>query len=210
MSGRTYVVVGSGGSFTAKDARAIALARLSSDRLRIMTVNDAVYPLWMADIAYAGDAQWWRAHRGLPGFAGTKYRIFAPDECPEAVDPLPEYPDVFSYVSSGRNGYDPRVGYIRHGRNGGYQAIHIAAQQGAARIVLVGFDMRGDRWFGSHVKAAVKAGTPPWQTWVKWMLELIAEVEKLGVTVVNTSPSSALRPMTFAQLQDELDAATRR
>jgi hypothetical protein len=54
------------------------------------------------------------------------------------------------YQSTGPTGYDPRPGSLRHGGNSGLSACHIAAQEGAARVVLFGFDLRGSHYFGNH------------------------------------------------------------
>lgn len=182
------------------------MARLASDDLKVMTINDAVYPLWIADIAYASDAGWWRVHRNLPGFQGWKIR---PRLMTRRFDfdknSLDEFPDVYApYTISGVSGFDPRTDYIRSGQNGGYQAVHIAAHLGAREIILVGFDYKGDRWFGKHPSPIRKPGPQIADEWVGWMDGLCAELKNLGIRVVVASPSSALR-LPRVDLETELE-----
>src|SRR5690606_9521612 len=72
--GRPTVIVAGGPSLDLAQVRAVAMAR-AGDRIRVVAVNDAVYPCWFADIAYACDRKWWRYHNGLPGFPGRKLSL---------------------------------------------------------------------------------------------------------------------------------------
>lgn len=87
------------------------------------------------------------------------------------------------------------VGIVGDGGNSGFQAINLAVQFGAARILLVGFDMRVDlgvHWHGRH---GAGLGDPSEMNVSNWRRILDAAAPRfaeLGVEVINCSPISAL------------------
>lgn len=200
-TGRTAVIVANGPSFSARDARAIGMAK---GRVAVMAVSDAVYPCWFADACYASDAEWWAVHQNLPGFAGwkvgLKYR-------PTATGPWRQPEGIDAVESSGVEGFDPDPGRVRNGNNSGYAALHLTAHLGASRIILVGFDMKGDaHWFGTHPKGLRQL--PPanyMQRWVAMFAPLAAALAEREITVLNASPDSALPYFRRASLTEELE-----
>jgi hypothetical protein len=171
------------------------------DLIRVIAINDAVYPCWFADLCYACDARWWRLHRGLPGFRGLKIGL---DET--------EFPDVLTMVNSGVAGFDPDPGSLRSGGNSGYQAVHLTAHFGAARDILVGFDFHGSHWFGEHPPEIQNSGPPysppSFPDRRDRFAEIKPELAARGLTVVNATPGSELGPGIFpmVDLAAELDA----
>lgn len=205
--GLTFVIAATGPSLTIHQARAVAMARASLPDLKVIAVNDAIYPFWFADIAYACDASWWRAHKGLPGFGGWRLRLKHP--CPDTGrdrNPL-DMPGVDTFTSSGNLGFDPRPGFIRHGGNSGYQAVHIAAHLEAERIILLGFDMRSSdkkrHWFGEHLSATRKAPANM-KRWIEVFGGLASELRARHIEVVNASPGSALTAFPLVDLEATL------
>lgn len=130
-SGETVVVVAGGPSLSFSQVRAIAKARLEG-RCRVIAVNDAIFWCWWADWLHACDFKWWSWHiQTVQHFAGIKTTLS--ETTPDAwVDGWLE--------ETGVQGYDPEPGKIRHGSNGGYQAMHLAIDAGASRIVIAGID----------------------------------------------------------------------
>ena len=97
-----------------------------------------------------------------------------------------------------------RIGIVGDGGNSGFQAINLAVQFGAARVLLVDFDMRTD--FGAHWHAKrVGLGDPSEMNVSSWRRILDAEAPRfgeLGVKIINCSPISALTGypvMSFAE-----------
>lgn len=86
-------------------------------------------------------------------------------------------------------------GVIGWGSNGGFQAVNLAVQFGASRIVLVGFDMsleKGTHWHGRH---ASPLNNPKQAAVDKWRIELDAQapvLASMGIEVLNASPHSRL------------------
>lgn len=140
-----------------------------------------------ANILYAGDYQWWMRHDGVPAFTGIKMSM--------SVQSFgSRYPDVIKWRSSGVYGLDTTDGpTIRTGKNSGYQAINVAVKHGATEIILHGYDMQpsGDRhhWHDPHHDG------DPHPNYAKCLTAfetLVEPLRRLGVTVINASPDSAL------------------
>ncbi len=80
--------------------------------------------------------------------------------------------------------------------NSTYAAIHLAAHLGAARIVLLGVDMRygpaGESHFhGGH--GLIHSEATLTELMLPHFEPLVKPLQQRGITVVNASPDSALR-----------------
>lgn len=182
------------GRFTRHTALVFAsgpsLTKLWSDERPIplpsIAVNDAWRIVPSADVLYATDAKWWMHHKGVPKFSGVKVGYEGPGPA-----------GVVWLQGSGRTGYDERLGYVRHQWNSGGAAIHLAAQLGAKRIVLVGFDMRPikgrDHFFGAHPEEIQGRTTSRYDIWIDNLGELAKELRQRKVEVLNATPESALK-----------------
>lgn len=190
------VIVAGGESFSAAQARLIGMAR-ARDRVRVIAVNDAVYPCWFADIAYAADAAWWLHHGDLPGFQGMKLSI----EPNAGYPPMPEFVDFLR--NTGKDGFDTAPDALRTGENGGYQTIHLAAHLGARKMLLVGFDNRGTHWFGRH-PAGVRKDPANFNARYAALKGLAAYLKKAGIEVRNASPGSAIDIFPSVDLATEI------
>lgn len=191
--GATVVCLGGGPSLRPED---VAYCR---GRARVIAVNDAWRLAPWADVLYACDAKWWRWHTGAPGFAGLKVSLEAP-----------EFPGIKRLAQGAERGFDADPGRLATGRNGGYQAIHLAVHLGARRVLLLGYDMRfvdgRSHWFGGH-PVATKAEV--YGRMIPCFESLIAPLAKRGVAVVNCTPDSALRCFPTAPLRRALPADSR-
>lgn len=160
-----------------------------------IAVNDAWKIAPTADILYATDAHWYLHHKGVPKFEGVKVGYGGPGPA-----------GVIWLQGSGPSGFDERLGWVRHGLNSGYVAVHLAAQLGARRIVMVGFDMRPvngkAHWFGDHPKRVSRA--MPFERWITNFGDLAKIMKGRDVEVVNATPGSALKCFPFVSLDDEL------
>jgi alpha-glucuronidase len=87
-------------------------------------------------------------------------------------------------------------GVVGSGGNSGFQAINIAAQFGASRILLIGFDMHaaaGVHWYGHN--GWHNASNPSDYNYIHWRQALTKQSRVLGgmgIDVVNGSQGSAL------------------
>lgn len=186
------MIVAGGESFTTAQARLIGMAR-TRDLIRVIAINDAIYPCWYADILWACDARWWKFHGTFPAFQGRRLSIEDSG-----------FPEVERVKCSGENGFDPVPGSIRSGGNGGYQSLHYAAHLGIKKAILVGFDMGGGHWFGPHPRV-VRKTEPTWARLIEKFDGLAGELRKRKITVVNAAPRSALKAFPSVDLASELE-----
>jgi len=203
--GETVAVLASGPSMSQEVANMVRAARC-----RVIAVNNQAIPTtcdgkvlpalapW-ADMLYAADVKWWMEHavaaRAFPGLKVTVRTV------------LP-FDDVHSLEQSNLAPYDSRPTHVVSGGNSGYQAAHIAAQRGARRILLCGFDMRDvngkKHWFGDHPG---KLNTEQrYSQWVNNFANLAQALKALNVSLINCTPKSALAGMEKLSLEDALNA----
>ena len=174
--GETFVVVAGGP--TAAEAPLPSLR----DRCRVIAVKDAIRLVPWADVLYACDAKWWRHHDGA-GYQGPRF----------SVDPAAaRWATVLR--NTGILGLETDPSGLRTGKNSGYQAINLAVHLGAAKVVLVGFDMKPDargrhHWFGSHPYPTLD---PPHAALREYFHTICQPLKDLGVEAVNATPGSAL------------------
>lgn len=205
--GETVAVLASGPSMSMEVGETVR------GRCRVIAVNNQgiettsavshrVFPAvapW-ADVLYAADAKWWLAYKEQAlKFPGQRVTI-------RSVLPFPE---VLSLEFSTLAPYDPRPTHLVSGGNSGYQAVHLAAQRGAARILLCGFDMRavngGKHWFGDHPHKNL-VSPQRYTTWINNFQRLGVALKALGVEVLNCTPDSALTGFPRAKLKEVFHA----
>lgn len=152
---------------------------------------------WML---YGADHEWWRhpSHRDAMQFDGWRVTIAdGPNQAPAGVHWL---------RNSGIYGFDAQPGYLRTGGNSAYQALHIAIQAGAARVLLCGLDMRGGHWHGAH-PAGLKVTQPEqYARWIERFPALADVAIERGVEVINCTQGSALKCFPAGDLEIELAA----
>lgn len=215
--GSTVVCVGGGPSLTRDDldhvrARTAAGGGTGDGAgrdVRVVCVNDAIKLAPWADAVYAADTSWWRQ-------VGTHVvtdalRVSCQDTEFRQVHVLRYRPGVVletdpRYVAIGKQRGDDGVA---HGGNSGYQAVNLAYHLGAARIVLLGYDMGvGEdgalHWFGRH---PVGLNNPTERALARWALAfngLAPALAAEGVEVVNCSRRTALTCFPRAELEEVL------
>jgi hypothetical protein len=189
--GHTVAVLASGPSMSQAVADKVKAAGVPA-----IVINRTFELAPWAAMLYGADAEFWRQTPAAHQFAGLKVTCS-------------DVPDVHRLKASGSDGFDPKPGFIRTGGNSGYQAVHIAAQAGARRILLCGFDMTGDRgahWHGEHQHPLRETGPGTFERWVKAFPTLVDALSEIGVAVLNATPGSALRCARFVDLEEALDA----
>lgn len=148
-----------------------------------------------AGVLVGNDARWWMNNEAALKFAGVK--VCAQEgSCP--------FRQVKSLRNTGVDGFDPDPACVRTGGNGGYTALHIAAHAGAARVLICGFDMRGEHWHAPH-----PGRNPTRRSFEMWIARFVAVAPTLaarGLEVLNVTPGSALRCFPFADLETVLAA----
>lgn len=154
--GESVIVAASGPSLTTEAARIVRLTRWIKG-WRVLAVNDAYRRLPFADALYACDWGWWRAHDGAREFLGERYTSHS--HTPGLVDDKSqvahEYPGIKLVNAQDKPGFSKNPNFIHYGSSSGFQAVNLAINFGASRIVLIGFDYRHvdgkSHFFGDHV-----------------------------------------------------------
>jgi hypothetical protein len=182
FDGCKVVIIGGGTSVTPAQIHTIAKARLDlGSKVRVISINDAIFLAWWSDWLHACDGKWWRWHiQRVQWFPGLKTTL-ADDIPPEWAGRL---------ENTGKEGFDPDPSAVRTGHNGGYQAMHCAIHAGAKEIVLVGIDLdRETHWFGKHPNDVdVDRGA----LMLPMFAGLVPELERRKIKVWNASPISRL------------------
>lgn len=175
FEGQTVAICASGPSMS----RSIA-GRVREEMLPTIVINNTHELAPWADVLYAADAAWWDVHAQTAlKFAGIK--VTAHDSTVHKA--------VMLLQPTGVEGFDPRPGKIRTGNNSGYQALHLAIQAKAKRILLFGYDMHGSHWFGKHQPPLRNTDPGSYENW-------IARFEGLkdqGAEIINCSRGSLIR-----------------
>lgn len=188
-SGKAVAIVGSGPS----------TASAGVEKLRHMPtlaiMNNIDLCPW-AEVVYGCDAAWWNIRLGLPKYQGLRIawkgdRDHAPPGFPEThirrID-IDQKSDRLAMREAGTVG---------SGGNSGFQALNLALQFGARRILLVGIDCQGGgrtHWFGRHNGVGLR--NPNETSFRRWAAAFDASVNDLkvwGAEVLNASPISAIK-----------------
>lgn len=189
--GETVAILGAGPSIDKGQAQKVR-------HLKRIVINCSWLLAPDADALYGCDGKWWRCQdegygrHALCAFAGLKIT-----QDGGAASQL-----GLRRVNLDGHTISTRAGTIGAGGNSGFQALNLAIQFGARRIILLGYDMRGSgHWHGPH-----KTGTDPNNrsaaNWRRIFAESAPKIARLGVEVINATPRSALTCFARATLSD--------
>jgi hypothetical protein len=151
-------------------------------------------------VLYACDRKWWDLHDGLPAFDGLK--ITQDGAAAKRYGLLQVRNTKRDQLALGEPGL---TGW---GGNSGFQALNLAVQFGARKIVLVGFDMtleHGVHWHGLHPRGL---NNPAQRNVEKWRAALDGAhglLAQLGVLVLNASPVSTLTKYRKVTLEEAME-----
>lgn len=154
-------------------------------------------------MVYGCDGPWWRSRKGLPDFHGIK---LAHDTAVCAA-----YRDIhkIEIIEQDRFQFD-EPGAVGSGGNSAFQALNLAVQFGATRILLIGCDMHtgaGLHWYGRNTWPA--ANNPSDHNLMRWRDGFERQAPRLkamGVEVFNASPDSALVCFPHKTIAEALEA----
>jgi hypothetical protein len=194
--GETVAIIASGPS--AKKAG----VELLQGRAKVLAINESWQLAPWADALYGCDGRWWQWRGGAPKFKGLKiayeitgdfkdiHRVFIPDRKRDTIVMEP-------------------LGHIGAGGNSGFQALNLAAQFGARRILLVGFDMRidlGSHWHPPHYPPLSnphdRDNLPRWRKAIDGASECFSA---LGIEVINCSDVSMLKSYPKMTIEEALN-----
>ena len=186
-NGQTVIVIGTGPSAAATP---LAGAR---GLVRTVAIKTSILLAPWADALYGADKGWWIANQGAKDFHGLKFSP-GPSICKV-------YPDIrLIRLKPVADILTKEIGVIgcglkTGGGHSGFQAVNLAVQFGAKRIVLVGFDMtltHGAHWHSDY-RGIAKPDANRVRSWRESFDACAPQFEQLGVEVLNASPISALQ-----------------
>jgi hypothetical protein len=178
---------------------------LLQNRIPVLAIKEAHTRLtpW-CDVVYGCEAPWWQHVKGLPDYHGLKiawsqaqiafhgiHRFHIKDKTLDRI--LLEEP-----------------GIIGAGGHSGFQALNIAAQFGAARILLIGFDLHakgGVHFYGRNTWQ--RANNPDGFAFLRWIAGLeraAVDLKHAGIEVVNASAGSAVKGFVHMTIQQAIEA----
>lgn len=192
--GATVAIVGGGESLTLRQVHRLAIAH-AEGRIKVIAINDAVFPCWWADWLHACDPKWWTWHaqHGLDKWPGIRTTNVQHAMCVNW--------GVHLVKCEGQTGFSDDPGVVRSGKNGAYIAVQMAAHAGASRILLTGCDMKPvPHWFGRHPDG--DPHQPDYPGMRAAFATLVEPLRARGVEVLNCSPGSALDCFPMARLED--------
>lgn len=198
--GETFVCIASGPSLRPEDVN------LVRGRARVIVVNTSYQLAPWADVLYACDEKWWNWHKGVPDFQGLKFGL----DRIEKRKPVPfhKLPSVQVLQNTGAEGLELSPHGLRHGKNSGYQAINLAVHLGAARILLLGYDMKCGKhgelhWHPDHPHRT----SLDVNNWLRYYATLVQPLQALKIEVLNCTSRSALRCFPMVSLREALDVS---
>ena len=138
-----------------------------------------------------------RRQEALREFANTRALYLCPP--PTWADKIAGWvPNAFHYGSNDRGFTFDQGKLHRFGGTSGYAALNMAAQSGAKRIVLLGYDYGGkdgrQHYHDAYVNERRDGNLHDWGGWVvRYSDAVAAALAVRGIEVINASPSSAIK-----------------
>lgn len=174
----TVAIVATGASLVKEDVDHLRT------RCRVIAVNDAYKLAPWADILYASDPEWWEHHQGVKEFPGL--RITRDRNGGDAA--AAKWGLLAMKINHNGRGFSADPAVLHSGNNSGFQGMNLARLMGGTRLLLLGFDMKGQtHFFGDHptIKLKRKHNYPLW-------LRRFDEILVDGFEVINCTPGSAI------------------
>lgn len=184
MSGLQVVCMASGPSLCAEDAARVREWREAADGRAVYVTNTTFRLAPWADVLYGHDQAWWNHYAAEVDAVFRGERVSARAGCRRyGVTILPPH-----FPST---------------HNSGADAIALALERGASRVVLLGYDCQATggvtHWHGSHPATLGDAASIK-----KWPAKFAGLVGRAGGRVVNASRETALAAFPRIQLEDAL------
>lgn len=156
-----------------------------------------------ADAVYGCDGPWWDSVQGLRDFGGLKM-AYDSNACARWGLQQILIPD---HAKSNRLLFG-ETGTVGGGGNSAFQALNLAVQFGAKRIVLVGVDCQnrsGAHWYGRNVARGMNnAGESSFRRWRAAFDGVADQMDERGIELINASQLSDVRAYPRRSVADAL------
>jgi hypothetical protein len=148
----------------------------------LIAVSDAYRLAPHAKALVAQDRKWWNAHPDAMQFEGPKFSCY----------PMDGITQVFV------------DGAVTTGTNSGALALYVAVKHGAKKVLLLGFDMHGDHFFGRHPEPLTNTLPYRFRIFMQQFRRLAGLCKREGVRVVNCTPGSSLTCFPFGTVAEQV------
>ena len=164
----------------------------------IIGVNNAYLLGDWVDVGWFGDKKWIRWHaenwRKFPGIKAS---------CNAAHEVITMHGEWIHFLARGNAvGIDTTPGFVSWNHCSGSSAINLAYHLGAARIVLIGFDMHDvddqKNWHEDHKDN----GKAPYQRFLSCFGDIAKDAKELGVEIINATKDSAIKNFPYYPIED--------
>lgn len=205
--GQTAAILAGGPSLTRDQVERVRRAA----HIRVIAINDSYALAPWADLFWFCDLRWWSWHADRAAWRDVLDRAAAGDAMVATLENRElheKHPYIRHLRNKGRDGIEPAADAIRHGSNGGYQALMVAMKLGAARVLLLGYDFRlsadgRTHWHAGH--PIVSPASVYTDLMVPAYERVAPEIARAGVRVVNCSPDSALTVFPYRDIGEICD-----
>lgn len=163
----------------------------------VIGVNNAYRIGNWIDICFFGDCSWYLVHRlALAKFPGLKITC-----CIRFAAKSGKNMEGIKYLAKDkaiRYGISTNPSTVAWNANSGAAAISLAANLGAKRIILLGFDMSLDQnhrshWHRQHHPTKKTPPLPPFKRHLRGFPDIASHAKKRGIEIINCSPVSAIK-----------------
>jgi len=150
------------------------------------------------DMVFFGDKGWWLANREqLAKFPGLKVSCHPKFNSNEFATERIKY---LARDKQHSRGISSSLSTVSWNSNSGAAAISIAANAGAKRIILLGFDMKlgmnnKQHWhglYGSAKRKEINARKLPFHRHLRGFPEIAKDAKRRGIEIVNACPDSMI------------------
>lgn len=206
-AGATCAILAGGPSLTRDQVERVR----RTPQVRVIAINDSYALAPWADLFWFCDLRWWSWHMDRAGWRDILDRGAAGDTIVATLENLElneRHPFIRHLRNNGRDGIAQAPDAIRHGSNSGYQALQVAMKLGAARVLLLGYDMRvaddgRTHWHDGHPIISPPAVFA--NTMVPAYERAAPDIARSGVRVVNCTPGSALACFPYRDIGEICD-----
>lgn len=156
----------------------------------VYAVKEAVYLAPWADAVYAADGDWWQLKNGLPEYTGEK--IGLEEKICEKYGLTCQKYDAKLVWGSGDT--------IATGGNSGFQAVNIAVNRGATKVILLGYDMgysTNKHWWTGQFKRDCRPSN-----YKDWIDKFTKAAPLIPAEIINCTRETALNCFKRADLRD--------
>jgi len=179
-------------------AKRVAYGALEGRIPHTIAIKENIELCPWADVVYGCDPAWWRNCFGLPDYKGLKVAHRSSFSTVQQIK-----------IDTTRDQLlTAEPGVIGCGGNSGFQAVNLAIQFGARRILLLGFDAadtHGVHWYGrANGDGRANPGEWNFKRWRKAFDHAAVQAPSLGVEILNASPLTALTGFKRIGLEEAL------